>query len=233
MKKYKAIFLDWDDTIGDFHHAELHALRDIYEKYNLTKLYPTFEDYYNEYHPYNLMLWDKYGQSLITKDELHLERFYHPISKQLFADSDFTDYDAKCMGKDFSALTLEYFSCLPDAEQVVRYLFSKYSLTIVSNGFIEQQYEKIRRSGLADCFNHVVLSEEVGVQKPNADIFFYALGLDNLRSDEVLMIGDGWSSDIQGAKNAGIDQMWIHESEEKEKQATYRVSCLREIMSVL
>ena len=79
MKPYKAIFLDWDDTIGDWTTAEHKALQDIYRTYQLDRLYPTFEDYLNAYKPYNLELWGMYGRGEVTKEKLHFERFYRPI----------------------------------------------------------------------------------------------------------------------------------------------------------
>ena len=85
MKQYKAIFLDWDDTIGDWAGAEHKALRDLYTHYHLEALYPTFEDYLNAYKPYNLELWTLYGQGKITKEKLHFERFYRPIERLAFS----------------------------------------------------------------------------------------------------------------------------------------------------
>ena len=229
LKSYKAIFLDWDDTIGDFHNAELQALKDIYLDYDLHRLYATFEEYYAVYHPYNLELWDKYGRSEVTKEELEFQRFYFPM--RLLTDAHKT---APRMAKDFLRLTTHYFSLLPDSEEVVRYLANRYPLTIVSNGFVEVQYEKVRRSGLQDCFRHIVLSEEVGWQKPNPLIFREALSRNGLEAEEVLMIGDSYSSDIQGARNAGIDQLWITaESPDAARPVTYRVSCLRDVMGFL
>ena len=73
---FKAIFLDWDDTIGDWTTAEHKALQDIYMTYQLNQLYPTFEDYLNAYKPYNLELWGMYGRGEVTKEWLHLQRFF-------------------------------------------------------------------------------------------------------------------------------------------------------------
>ena len=42
MKQYKAVFLDWDDTIGDFHGAAVRSLQDIYQKYRLDRFFLTF-----------------------------------------------------------------------------------------------------------------------------------------------------------------------------------------------
>ena len=122
------------------------------------------------------------------------------------------------------------------AEELVRYLAEKYPLTIVTNGFVEVQYEKFDKSGLRDCFAHIVLSEEVGCQKPNQRIFEEALRRNGLAAAEVIMIGDSWNSDIQGAINACIDQIWVKWNpgqSDPDKTATCEVSNLREIMELL
>ena len=143
---------------------------------------------------------------------------------------------AMTMSDDFLALTTAHFSLLPGAEEIVRYLAEKYPLTIVTNGFIEVQYEKFDKSGLKDCFSHIVLSEEVGCQKPNPRIFEEALRMNGLQAEDVVMIGDSWNSDIQGAINAGIDQIWIRKSKDplpEGQSATYLVQSLSEVMGIL
>ena len=225
MSTYKAIFLDWDDTIGDFHYAEQQALNEIYLTYHLDSLYPSFSDFYNCYHPYNIHLWELYGQSKITKNELAFQRFYHPVES--LPDSISL---AHTLADEFLVLTSRYFRLLPDAAEVVRYLASRYPLTIVSNGFVEVQYKKIQLSGLKDCFQHVVLSEEVGAQKPNPIIFQKALQLNNLSPHQVLMIGDSYNSDIQGAINASIDQLWITTDTADPRPATYKISSIKQLL---
>lgn len=122
---------------------------------------------------------------------------------------------------------------MPHAEQIVRALAKKYPLTIVSNGFVEVQYEKIERSGLAECFSHIILSEEVGIQKPDSHIFQIALDRNGLNADEVVMIGDGYVSDVVGARNAGIDQIWLTQNSSPDQTATYLISQLSELQSLL
>ena len=231
MKQYKAIFLDWDDTIGDWTGAEHKALQDIYVHYQLDTLYPTFEDYLNAYKPYNLELWTLYGQGQIAKEKLHFQRFYRPIER-LELNAERKAELAHEMGAEFLRLTNKYFSVLPGAAEVVRQLASKYPLTIISNGFKEVQYYKFAHSGLADCFAHTIISEEVGINKPQPEIFRIALQMNDVTADEAIMIGDSYSSDIQGAKNAGIDQIWLHEGETDET-ATYIVPELKDVLKLL
>ncbi len=238
MKPYKAIFLDWDDTIGDFLGAARKAIDDIYHKYDLQRFYPSVESFYEVYHPYNLQLWARYGRGEITRDWLAHERFLHPlvVAPQQPLGEDLEAL-AILLEEDFEELTTQHFSLLPHAEEIVRYLAAKYPITIVSNGFVSVQYRKINASGLKDCFQHIVLSEEVGITKPQAGIFEIALELNGLQKEDVIMIGDSYTSDIQGAINAGIDQIWVQSptltAEEKKRPATYKIASLLEIKQLL
>lgn len=211
---YKAVFLDWDDTVGDFNHAAYMALREIYRKYRLQHFFSTFDNYYTLYNAHNIDLWRAYSDGKVTKDFLRTDRFLYPIvqavggSPVLFESAKLQRL-AQRISSDFLVLTTRYFALVPGAEDMVRYLAAKYTLTLISNGFVEVQYEKIRRSGLETLFAHIVLSEEVGIQKPNAGIFEHALALNGVQPSEAVMIGDSWFSDIEGAQRAGIDQIWI------------------------
>lgn len=237
MKQYKAIFLDWDDTIGDWATAEHKALQDIYIHYHLDRLYPTFEDYLNAYKPYNLELWGMYGRGEVTKEKLHFERFYRPFiianSQEPIANVENMAHE---IGAEFLRLTNKYFCLLPDAEKVVKYLASKYPLTIISNGFKEVQYYKFEHSGLAKYFTHTLFSEEVGINKPQPEIFHIALQRNGITADEAVMVGDSYTSDIAGAKAAGIDQIWIRDERLENREgetAFYIVPKLTDILNIL
>ena len=248
MKQYKAVFIDWDDTIGDFHGAAKLALQEMYEKYHLSDYFASHEEFVSLYKPHNIELWDQYGKDLVTKAFLRVDRFLWPLlhGSKVKGEKGKVKGENLCvlaeqMSEDFLHLTTKYFSLLPGAEELVRYLAKKYPLTVVTNGFIEVQYEKFDKSGLRDCFAHIVLSEEVGCQKPNPRIFEEALRMNGLQAEDVVMIGDSWNSDIQGAINAGIDQIWINKNKEPGAEspdtivqtATYIVKSLSDVMNIL
>ncbi len=251
MKQYKAVFIDWDDTIGDFVGAAKRALQEMYDKYKLSDYFASHEEFVSLYKPHNIELWDKYGKDLVTKEFLRVDRFLYPLLHGTKVASQIQSYTtqhnstqfyttlsalAEQMSEDFLHLTTKYFSLLPGAEELVRYLAKKYPLTVVTNGFIEVQYEKFDKSGLRDCFSHIVLSEEVGCQKPNPRIYEEALRMNGVSAEEAVMIGDSWNSDIQGAINAGIDQIWIRKSKDplpEGQSATYLVQSLSEMMEIL
>ncbi len=244
MKKYKAVFLDWDDTIGDFHGAADLALAQMYEKYQLDRYFASLDEFVGLYKPHNLELWDKYGKDQVTKEYLSFDRFFFPlmhgsrVGERLQAKGERQGAAALAeqLSEDFLNMTTARFSLLEGAEELVRYLAAKYPLTVVTNGFVEVQYEKFDKSGLKDCFSHIVLSEEVGCQKPNPRIFEEALRMNGFQAEDVVMIGDSWNSDIQGAINAGIDQIWIRKSKDplpEGQSATYLVQSLSEVMEIL
>ena len=245
MKQYKAVFIDWDDTIGDFVGAAKLALQDMYEKYNLSEYFASFEEFFLLYKPHNIELWDKYGKDQVTKEYLSFDRFFYPlmhgsrVGERRLGDKAIRQEVAALveqLSEDFLNMTTARFSLLEGAEELVRYLAAKYPLTVVTNGFVEVQYEKFDKSGLRDCFAHIVLSEEVGCQKPNPRIFEEALRMNGLQAEDVVMIGDSWNSDIQGAINAGIDQIWIRKSKDplpEGQSATYLVQSLSEVMEIL
>lgn len=244
MKQYKAVLIDWDDTIGDFIGAAKLALQEMYDKYHLSDYFASHEEFVSLYKPHNIELWDKYGKDLVTKAFLRIDRFLWPllhgskVGKRQEAKGERQELAALAeqMSEDFLHLTTAHFSLLEGAEALVRYLAEKYPLTVVTNGFVEVQYEKFDRSGLRDCFAHIVLSEEVGCQKPNPRIYEEALRMNGVSAAEAVMIGDSWNSDIQGAINAGIDQIWIRKSQDplpEGQSATYIVKSLAEVMEIL
>ena len=244
MKQYKAVLIDWDDTIGDFIGAAKLALQEMYDKYHLSDYFASHEEFVSLYKPHNIELWDKYGKDLVTKAFLRVDRFLWPLlhgskvgeRQEATGERQELTTLAEQMSEDFLHLTTAHFSLLEGAEALVRYLAEKYPLTVVTNGFVEVQYEKFDKSGLRDCFAHIVLSEEVGCQKPNPRIYEEALRMNGISAEEAVMIGDSWNSDIQGAINAGIDQIWIRKSQDSlpnGQSATYIVKSLDEVMEIL
>ena len=135
------------------------------------------------------------------------------------------------MAADFLQLTTDNFHLLPDAVESIKQLAQRYPLTIISNGFVRVQYRKILRSGLMGYFEHIILSEEVNTQKPGKEIFDIALQRNHCTKDQAVMIGDSYTSDIQGAMNAGIDQIWI--TDDTERTATFKVSSLQQAADIL
>ena len=81
---------------------------------------------------------------------------------------------------------------------------------IVTNGDVLLQTNKVTESGLSNLVEATVISEGVGVQKPNKRIFQKALSLINASPSSTLFVGDTPEADILGAKNIGMITAWVH-----------------------
>ena len=97
----------------------------------------------------------------------------------------------------------------PDAS-LVPALRDRYALALVTNGAACLQREKLIRAGLAEHFDAVVVSADVGAGKPDPAIFEHALSLLGARPDQAVMVGDTLERDIAGAHAAGVRAIWIN-----------------------
>lgn len=195
------LLIDLDDTLWDFRRNSKIAMQEIYNDYELNQYYDSFESFYDIYMVKNHQLWEQYAKGEITKDYLSLERFLYPLRVVGNEDVEL----AKKLGKDFLYRTTMQTNLVDGAIETLEYLKAQgHILSIISNGFVEVQYTKLRRSGLIPYFANVFLSEEIGYQKP--DIRFFQTVLDRLNASpsECLVIGDNFQTDIQGAQNANI-----------------------------
>ncbi|MGB7892348.1 MAG: HAD-IA family hydrolase [Microcoleus sp.] len=87
-------------------------------------------------------------------------------------------------------------------------------LAVVSN-FDSRIYAVLKALNLAEYFTSVTISTEVGAAKPQSQIFTAALQKHNCIAENVLHIGDSFKADYCGAKNAGLNAIWLNRQQEK------------------
>lgn len=98
----------------------------------------------------------------------------------------------------------------PEVSALVGRLAARYRLAVVSNGGARQR-EKLARAGLAAFFSEgrVLVSSELGLEKPDPRIFARALAALGLEAGEVLHVGDDPARDVLGAQRAGLATCWL------------------------
>jgi putative hydrolase of the HAD superfamily len=205
--KYKHIFFDLDHTIWDFDKNAEETLYELYEIYRLNEIgLPSAALFIETYTRNNHQLWAEYHTGKITKTELRETRFkrtfielgVHPdVLPVAFED----DYVKLCPTKT---------NLFPHAHETLQYLQSKYTLHLISNGFKESSELKIGNTNIGSYFKHVIISEIVGVNKPDKAIFEHALSLAEAEKHESIMIGDSLEADVYGALNFGIDAIYFN-----------------------
>lgn len=86
-------------------------------------------------------------------------------------------------------------------------------VTNVSSERIDSQKKKIAVLGIESLFDCIVLSGELGIQKPDRRIFDHTAKLLGVTNEECVFVGDDPDSDISGALNAGMEAVWLDREE--------------------
>jgi putative hydrolase of the HAD superfamily len=203
----KHIFFDLDHTIWDFDKNAEEALHELYHLHQLERIGLTSAGLFIEtYTRNNHQLWAQYHTGQITKDELRDARF-----KRTFTD---LGLHPDLMPVDFEDAYVQLCptktNLFPHAHETLTYLQSKYTLHLISNGFKDSTRIKIAGSNLAGYFKNIIISEDVGVNKPDKAIFQHAIDLAGANKKESMMIGDSLEADIYGALEFGMDAIYFN-----------------------
>ena len=230
MKKYHHLFLDLDGTLWDFDSNAETAQREMYNYFHLNEYCEDFESFFNTFKQHNDKLWADYQRGIIKKEKLKWWRFYLTLKELGKTDEEL----AKKLDIYYLSLAPTKTRLIEDAMEVLDYLKKDYHLHIVTNGFNEVQYLKLKNSKLDSFFEEVITSEDAGGLKPDLLIFEYALKKTNALRTESLMIGDVIEVDILGAKNAGIDQIYLNPNKISANfRPTFEIQKLIELVDIL
>lgn len=199
------IFFDLDHTLWDFEKNSALAFETIFKKHNLTFDLHLF---LNHYTPTNLKYWKLYRDEKISTEDLRYLRL-----KEVF-----DLMNKKVEDGMIHLLSQEYIYFLPQfnhlyegALELLDYLFPKYQLHIITNGFESVQAGKLKNANIEKYFQTVTNCEMVGVKKPNPLIFEYAITKANVLKEQTVMIGDSIEADIEGAMKVGMDVIYFNE----------------------
>lgn len=225
--RYDVLLFDVDDTLLDFGACEQEALHATFARFAL----PFSPREKQAFHAINDVLWARYEQGEISRDELCRTRF-----ARLFAQMG-TAVDPLVFEEAYQhALSLGH-ALMPHAREVLIGLQGRARVVLASNGVCATQHRRINEAGIRPYVDAVFLSEEIGARKPDPrffDIVLKALG-EPARTC-CLMIGDSLRSDIQGAAGAGLDSVWLNpqgKAASMAVQPTYEIKTLLELEEIL
>lgn len=118
-----------------------------------------------------------------------------------------------------------------------------YHVGIITNGVHDQhtdsQFAKVKHLGLSERIQSLTISDEVGVRKPNIEIFQVACERAGVLLKESVFVGDSIQNDIVGANRAGMTSVFINRksdvlmSKRADEQPDYSVSNLYGVLSCL
>lgn len=231
MKQYRYYLIDIDRTLWDFDANSESAIHTLIDRH--PRLSSVIEDkhlFFEKYDILNHKLWAQYEKGEISKDTLRWLRFHVAFELYGICDEEFS----KQFGEEYLQQMICEKKLIPGAKSMLERISSiGGKMAVLSNGFKEVQYYKLERSGIRDFFSDIIISEEVGYQKPDPNIFRIALerlcgytqqenpkGWDEAK-EHTLMIGDDYTNDIEGAQAFGIDQFFYNPKKRPSSGVTF------------
>jgi YjjG family noncanonical pyrimidine nucleotidase len=222
---YSWLLFDADDTLFDYPLAETKALQSTLEQFG--QVYRS--EYLRIYQVFNRQVWAEFERGETSAEELRLKRF------RLFFDETGVSIDPL----EFSLRYLENLALasdlLPGAVQILKALSGRFHITLVTNGLKEVQRPRLDRSAIRPYIERIFISEDMGAAKPAAEFFeavFQEIGCPP--KNQVLIIGDSLTSDIQGGINFGIDTCWFNPGgKSTDLPVTYTIKALAELLNIL
>lgn len=217
----KGIIFDFDGTISNRYR----------------NAYNVFKDYAKDiFKDFNEMQYEAMLQDFLTDDcngtikvSYRLAPFINKYKAYLPENFEekFTEFYYEYMWK--------YCALRDETLEVLKKLHGQYKLVIFSNGQSKSQHDKIDSLNVNDYFDDIIVSDDIGMKKPDACALQYAAKKMNLSCDECLMVGDVFSSDILGAINAGIKPVWICQDIDRPSDfyKGYKIRNLNELFEIL
>jgi putative hydrolase of the HAD superfamily len=227
-RKYRHLFFDLDHTLWDFEANSKATLKELHTALHLNERgVNDFDLFHKNYLQHNEKLWERYRNGYIKQEELRIKRMWLSLLDFKIADDEL----AQELSIRFLDLLPTRTILFPYTKEILGYLTGRgYILHLITNGFEKTQHNKLMYSGLISFFKEIITSEGSGSLKPNKEIFEFALTKASAKTGESIMIGDSIEVDILGARNAGIDQVYVnHLGIEPEIIPTYTVSSLKEL----
>jgi len=197
-----AVFFDADGTLIDHKACEKHALQYVFDGLGLRY----DEAYQDKFRTIECELWVNAESGHIPHKDIFTMRFERLFEAINVDYNDFFNADEL-----FKTGLAGSTALLNGAEEIMAYLYGKgFMLCVVTNGLVALQKPRVMNSSIGKYISHIIVSEEVGVHKPNPLIFNTLLKRISLNAGNVIMIGDSLQNDVQGAINAGMQSVWFN-----------------------
>ncbi|MBQ9808512.1 MAG: YjjG family noncanonical pyrimidine nucleotidase [Ruminococcus sp.] len=228
------LLFDLDQTLLDFHASEHIALKLVMEENGQVFT----EEIYESFKLINKGLWLEFEKGNISKTELFETRFRLLFEKcgcdtgeidLLRVNSDFIDH----MSHNGVLIdgVLEFLEKIRESVPDMR-------VYVITNGVTRNALGRIASTGLGEHICRVFVSDTIGASKPAQEYFDYVKKAINEPDESCLVIGDSLTSDMLGAKNAGLASCWFMpngdaENAMKEYAVNYSASSYGELYDVI
>ena len=223
------IFFDLDDTVYDFRTNSSAVMQTLYDEENFyERLKVPYEVFMPLYREINLAYWTMFHRGQIQREELRYSRFIKAFNHFGYTD----EAEIKRLTEIYMSRAPLGKTLMPGCTEALSLLKPNFQLGIITNGFTAIQNIKLDSGNLRPFFNHLLISEELNLSKPDTRIFRHAEAICKARPENCLMVGDNYESDVEGAVNAGWEA--VHIIREKESSPhPVAITDLRQLLPII
>ena len=225
----KVLLWDIDGTLLNFLEAEKAAIRACFEKFDLGVC---TDDMLARYSLINRKYWEMLERKEMTKPEILVGRF-----REFFGEYGLNTQCAEDFNAEYQVRLGDTICFNDNGYELVKSLQGKVRQFAVTNGTFVAQSRKLALSGLGELFEDVFISDKIGFEKPDVR-FFDAVWerIGEYEKDEIMIIGDSLTSDMQGGNNVGIPCCWYNPEKvenTKDLKIDYEIQDLQVIPELL
>ena len=223
----KNILIDLDNTLIDFNECARHSIINAFKELGFPYTDKVFETFICE----NVKIWKRLEKGEITKPQLRADRWNIILGKLGI------NFDGTVLEEMFENGVAKGAYAVDGAYDLLDYLYGKYKLYVVSNGFRFVQESRLKIGDFQKYFDDVFVSEDIGIPKPATEFFDYCFNkMGNPPKEDIILIGDSLTADILGGNNYGIETIWFNKNNDPASETvkpTYTVRTLKEIEKIL
>ena len=228
-KMIKVILWDVDGTLLDFKEAEYAAIKKCFEIFNLGEC---TDEMIGRYSTINRKYWEKLERKEITKPEVLVNRFV-----EFFETENIQTNCAARFNTEYQVQLGETICFCDNSYELLQRLKGKVKQYAVTNGTKTAQDKKLLKSGLIDIFDGIFISEVVGHEKPSVEFFEHVWKqIGHYEKDEIIIVGDSLTSDMQGGNHADIKCCWYNPNHLENKsylRIDYEIDDLQKILEII
>ena len=226
--KYTTVLFDADDTLFDFYHTGQKSFIKAFASLGIK----ADENDYDVYSEINQKRWDLYSVGKLTKNDVVIGRFeeYSAVKGINFDINAFYELYEDNLSKT-AILLPETVNTLKTLKNLGVRIF------LITNGLSNVQRGRLAISGIADYFDDVFISDEIGHNKPSREYFDYiSERITDFNKATTLIVGDSLVSDIALGINNGVDTCLFcpkNTNIQSEAKPTYKISEMSKVIEIV
>lgn len=229
----KILLWDIDGTLLNFEASERDSISRLFSEYGFGQC---TDDMLADYSNINRKYWEALERGELTKPEVLIYRFREFFEKYGLNAHIAVEFNAK-----YQLYLGDTVVFQDGGYETTEELQGKIIQCAVTNGTKEAQSKKLLTSGLGELLDYVFISDEIGIEKPNKGFFDKAFdklkkNLGEFSPEDVMIVGDSLTSDIQGGINAGIKTCWYNpcgNSNTLDVRPDYEIRKVSDVINIL